>query len=159
MRMARPLILIVFGGLAYTGIELFYRGHTHWTMFIVGGICFYLVGLINEIIPWEVPLWRQCSIGACIITGVEFISGCIINLMLGWDVWDYSDMPLNIMGQICLPFSVLWFVISALAIIIDDYLRYAMGGEKPYYTIFRHKKQASCKAGHSRDKPEKVRNS
>ena len=153
MRAIRPLILMVFGGLTYMGIEMLFRGRTHWTMFIVGGICFYLVGLINEAIPWEMPLWQQCLIGACIITGIEFVSGCIINLMLGWHVWDYSALPFNVLGQICLPFSAAWFVISATAIVMDDYLRYAMGGDKPHYTIFRHKKQTPCKAGRSRDKP------
>lgn len=141
MRVLRPLILIVFGGLSYMGIEMLFRGHTHWTMFIVGGICFYLVGLINEVIPWEMSLWQQCLIGACIITGAEFISGCIINLMLGWNVWDYSGLPFHIWGQICLPFSIAWYFLSAAVIIADDYLRYVMGGgEKPHYTIFRHKK-------------------
>lgn len=150
MRIIRPLILIGIGGLMYMGIEMLFRGHTHWTMFVVGGICFYLVGLINEIIPWETPILKQCLIGAFIITAVEFISGCIINLLLKWNVWDYSDMPLNIMGQICLPFSAAWFLISAVAIVADDYLRYAMGEEKPYYFIFRRKKEA----GNIRDKPK-----
>lgn len=121
------------------GIEMLFRGRTHWTMFIVGGICFYVVGLVNEIIPWEMPIWQQCFIGAFIITCVEFISGCTINLILGWDVWDYSEMPLNVLGQICFPFSVLWFILSAPVIIMDDYLRYIMGGEKPHYFIIKRK--------------------
>ncbi len=139
MRMLRPLILIGIGGLMYLGIEMLFRGRTHWTMFIVGGICFYLVGLVNEMIPWEMPIWQQCFIGALIITFVEFISGCIINLLLGWSVWNYSDMPLNVLGQICFPFSVLWYFLSAPAIILDDYLRYIMGEEKPHYFIFKNK--------------------
>lgn len=156
MRVLRPLVLIAFGGLSYVGIEMFYRGRTHWTMFIVGGICFYLVGLINEMIPWEMLLWKQCLIGACIITVVEFVSGYIINLLLGKNVWDYSGLPFNILGQVCLPFSIVWYFLSAVVIIVDDYLRYAMKGEKPHYMIFIHKKQASSEAGHSKDKPGKT---
>lgn len=133
------MILISIGGLMYIGIEMLFRGRTHWTMLVVGGICFYLVGMINEIIPWEMPIWKQCLIGALIITGVEFLSGCIINLILGWDVWDYSDMPLNIWGQVCLPFSVAWYIISSAIIFMDDYMRYAMGEEKPRYSICRKK--------------------
>lgn len=117
----------------YLEIEMLFRGRTHWTMFIVGGICFYLVGLVNEVIPWEMPIWQQCFIGALIITFVELISGCIINLILEWNVWDYSEMPFNVLGQICLPFSLVWYAISALVIIMDDYMRYAMGEEKPRY--------------------------
>ncbi len=129
-------MLIVTGGLLYLEIEMLFRGRTHWTMFIVGGICFYLVGLVNEIIPWEMPLCKQCAIGACIITAIEFLSGCIINLWLGWNVWDYSEMPLNVLGQICIPFSVAWYFLSLAAIILDDYLRYLMGKEKPRYSLF-----------------------
>lgn len=134
MRALRPLVLIGIGGLLYVLIEILFRGHSHWTMFCVGGLCFWLIGLINEIIPWEMPLWKQCVLGAAIVTVVEFISGCIINLWLGWDIWDYSDMPFNLLGQICLPFSIAWIGLSVVAIVIDDYLRYWLfGEEKPHY--------------------------
>ena len=64
----------------------------------------YLIGLINEVIPWEMAFWKQCIIGSFVVTGIEFVSGCIVNLWLGWNVWDYSHLPLNLLGQICLPF-------------------------------------------------------
>ena len=135
MKAIRPLILIGIGGLIYVLIELAFRGRSHWTMFIVGGLCFWLIGLINEVLPWEMPFWKQCIIGAVIVTAVEFLAGCIINLGLGWNVWDYSNIPFNILGQICLPFSMLWILISAVAIVIDDHLRYWIyGEEKPHYT-------------------------
>ena len=135
MRALRPLVLIGIGGLIYALIELVFRGRTHWTMLIVGGLCFWLIGLVNEVIPWEVVFWKQCLLGSLIVTVVEFFSGCIINLGLGWNVWDYSNLPLNLLGQICLPFSLLWILISAVAVVIDDYLRYWLyGEEKPHYT-------------------------
>ena len=138
MRVIRPLILFGVGGLLYIVIELVCRGYTHWTMFFVGGLCFVLVGAINEVIPWEMSFILQCIIGGAIITAVEFVSGCIINLWLGWAVWDYSNMPLNLLGQICLPFSLLWVLISAVAIVFDDYIRYYLfGEEKPNYTFVR----------------------
>ena len=131
-----PLILFVIGGLLYLLIELVFRGHTHCTMFFVGGLCFVLVGAINEVISWETPLVIQCIIGGVIITAVEFVSGCIINLWLGWAVWDYRDMPFNLLGQICLPFSLLWVLISAVAIVVDDYVRYYLfGEERPRYKL------------------------
>ena len=55
------------------------------------------------------PLWQKCLIGSVIITSVEFTVGVIVNIILRWNVWDYSDMPFNVLGQICLPFTVLWF--------------------------------------------------
>ncbi len=136
MRVARPLGLFSVGGAIYIMMELLWRGYSHWTMFIVGGMCFVLVGLLNELLTFEMSLVYQMAIGACIITQVEFISGCIINLWLGWNVWDYSDMPFNVYGQICLPYMVLWFLLSGAAIILDDYLRYWwFGEERPNYKI------------------------
>lgn len=133
----KTFILFCFGGIMYNTLERMARGHTHWTMFIVGGICFYLIGTINEVIPWSMAFWKQCVIGGCIVTAVEFISGCIINIWLGWNVWDYSNMPFNILGQICLPFSLLWCIVSAVAIVWDDYLRYRLfNEEKPVYKLF-----------------------
>lgn len=130
----KAIILMAVGGMLYALFEIGFRGYTHWTMIIVGGLCFYLIGLINEIIPWEMKIWKQCVIGSLVVTAVEFVSGCIINLWLGWGVWDYSDMPFNILGQVCLPFSALWVLLSALAIILDDYLRYWLyHEEKPHY--------------------------
>ena len=130
----KAIILMAVGGMLYALFEIGFRGYTHWTMIIVGGICFYLIGLINEVIPWEMEIWKQCVIGSLVVTAVEFVSGCIINLWLGWGVWDYSDMPFNILGQVCLPFSALWVLLSALAIILDDYLRYLLyHEEKPHY--------------------------
>lgn len=106
-------------------------------MFILGGLCFISLGLINEILSWKTPLWLQMIIGAGIITLLEFIVGCIVNLWLGWNVWDYSDLPLNIMGQISLLFTFLWMIISLVGIVLDDYLKYwLLKKEKPRYKIF-----------------------
>ena len=58
-----------------------------------------------------------------IIVTIEFFSGCILNIWLGLGVWNYSNMPYNILGQICLPFSIAWFFLSYIAIKLDDYLR------------------------------------
>ena len=127
--------LFLIGGAIYILIELVYRGYSHWTMFIVGGLCFVLIGGINEFLSWDTPLWLQAGIGAVIITVLEFICGCIVNLALGWNVWDYSNTPLNILGQVCLPFAIIWFVIAHAGIVLDDYLRYWLfKEEKPHYT-------------------------
>ena len=131
------IYLFIVGGLIYTTLEVIFRGYTHWTMGVVGGICFILLGLINEILPWETPLTIQMLIGSIIITSVEFISGCVLNIWLKMNVWDYSNLPFNILGQICLPFSILWYFVSAIGIIVDDYIRYIyFGEEKPTYKFF-----------------------
>ena len=102
------VILWAVGGLLYITLELLWRGYSHWTMFILGGLCFIGLGLINEVLPWSMPLWQQVIIGACIVIVLEFATGCVVNLWLGWNVWDYSNMPGNILGQICPQYFVLW---------------------------------------------------
>ncbi len=62
----------------------------------------------------KAPLLLKCFLGALIITAVELIFGLIFNLKYHMQVWDYSNMPLNLLGQICLPFSILWFALSFL---------------------------------------------
>ena len=128
------LILGIIGGFTYVLIELLYRGHSHWSMFLVSTFAFISIGLINEFIRWDMELWKQMLIGSGIVTILEFISGYILNIKLGWHIWDYSNVPFNILGQICLPFSIVWFFISLIAIVADDYLRYWLfDEEKPHY--------------------------
>ena len=116
------LLLFIIFGCCYLLIEIIWRGYSHWTMFIVGGLCGFLIGLINEKNK-KMPLIKQCFISTLIVTVIEFISGCIINLWLNLGVWDYSTMPFNILGQICLPYCLLWFILSILVIKVDDWLR------------------------------------
>lgn len=131
------LVLFAAGGLLYNLLELFYRGWTHWTMFFLGGLCFICLGAINEVIPWNMPLWQQMLIGACIITALEFATGCAVNLWLGWGIWDYSQMPGNLLGQICPQYFGLWMLVALFGIVMDDCLRYWMfDEEKPHYKLF-----------------------
>lgn len=130
-------VLLLIGGLIYCGIEVAWRGHTHWTMGVVGGICFVLIGGINELFPWTMPLWKQGLIGAGIVTAAELVAGLILNVWLGLGIWDYSAMPLNFMGQICLPFCLLWILLSVVAVVLDDWLRHWLfGEERPHYVLF-----------------------
>lgn len=131
------LLLGTIGSIIYMSLEILWRGYTHWTMGVLGGICFICLGLINELLSWKTPLVLQMLIGSTIITILEFITGCIVNLWLGWNIWDYSNLPLNLLGQICLPFSILWYFISAIGIVIDDYIRYIyFDEERPRYKLF-----------------------
>ena len=138
--MKQPLkyaILSVIGGFVYCLIEILWRGYTSPTMAVVGGICFILCGGINEFLEWDTALISQMFICSVIVTAVEFIAGVVINIFCGLNVWDYSQQPYNIGGQICLLYSNLWFLLSAAAILLDDYLRYWIFKEdKPKYKIF-----------------------
>lgn len=103
-------------------------------MFVLGGALFLIIGGINEILTWETPLLLQGVAGAAVVTIAEFAAGWILNIKMGLGIWDYSDMPFNIMGQVCLPYTLLWIIVSILAIIVDDCLRWKLfGEEKPRY--------------------------
>lgn len=128
-------ILFNVGGLLYMLIEIAYGGSTHWTMGILGGICFILIGLIDSY--YELPLYKQMLMGTIIITSLEFIAGAILNLGFHLDIWDYSKLPFNILGQVCLPFSIIWFFLSLPALLLDDWIRSSFFGEAKYhYRLF-----------------------
>lgn len=130
-------VLASCGGCVYFLIEMAWRGHSHWTMAVLGGVCFVLIGDINEFIPWNMPLILQGAIGSGIVTALELVAGIILNLWLGLGIWDYSNMPFNLLGQICLPFTLLWVALSIVAVVLDDWLRYWLFGEdRPTYTLF-----------------------
>lgn len=127
-------ILFSLGGIFYILIELLWRGYSHWTMFILGGTCFLSLGMINEFYDYGIPLILQMFFGCIIITLLEFITGYIVNIKFGMNVWNYSDMPYNILGQICLPYMILWFFLSGACIVADDWLRHILFDEdKPVY--------------------------
>ena len=139
MKFIKPAVLFCVGGAIYIAIEMLWRAvmgstPTHWTMFIIGGLSFVIVGGINEFFAWEMPIWLQSAIGTAVVLALEFISGCVLNIWLGLAVWDYSNIPFNILGQSCLPFAFAWYALVTAAIILDDYLRYWLfGEEKPKY--------------------------
>lgn len=134
MYVVEYLFLLILGGAIYYGIECLWRGYSHVTMFFVGGMCFILIGLINEVIDWNMLFWHQMILGDLCVLLLEFTFGCIFNLWLGLDIWDYSDLPFNILGQICLPFALLWLPVIAFAIWLDDWIKYLLfHGRKPKY--------------------------
>ena len=104
--------MAVLGGLAYMGIELLWRGRTHWTMGVLGGVCFVLIGLLDEV-QEHPPL-----------------VGLVVNRWLGWGVWDYSDMPCNLWGQVCPQFSAAWFGLSFVAVKLENLVHWLLNGGK-----------------------------
>ena len=109
--MVKLLFLFITGAFGYSIIEILWRGYTHWTMFVLGGICFCLLYAAFSRLE-STPLLIKAIIGGGIITAAEFLTGCIINLYLKWNVWDYTASPFNLLGQICLPYSILWIMLS-----------------------------------------------
>lgn len=118
----KEFIIFLIFGFIYCILEIFFRGYTFISMFFIGGICGVLIGLINDKTP-DIPLFYQCLLGSIIVTLIEFIAGYILNLKLGLHMWDYSNLPYNYKGQICLMFSCIWFFLSIPVIYLDDYLK------------------------------------
>ena len=99
------------GAAGYSLLEILWRGYTHWTMGVTGVLCLSTLYRVSE----AVKHWRtgtRCVLGSAIITGYELVVGWLVNLKLGWDIWDYSDLPLHFRGQICLLYSTIWFLLS-----------------------------------------------
>lgn len=128
------IFLYQLGGLLYYYVEVLFRGFSHWSMFILGGFCFLFCSVQNEVKAWDAPLWIQILRCVLFVLAGEFITGCMVNLWQDWNVWDYSQVPMNLLGQICLPYAFIFSGLCLLAIIIDDYIRYlCFGEEKPHY--------------------------
>lgn len=132
----KGLILFLIGGAIYYCIELLARGYSFPSMFIVGGLAFLLVGALNEYLPWKWSITTQALVGGICITAIEFISGCILNLWLGLNIWDYSQEQYQIFGQISLLHSCYWCGLSLVAIWLDDMVRWLLFHEKkPKYRL------------------------
>jgi uncharacterized membrane protein len=110
----------LLGGLLYCGLEVLYRGYTHRSMLAAGGLCFVLLCFLARS---RISLLGGAVIGALGITAVELAVGSVVNLRMGLDVWDYSMLPFNLWGQISLPYTLIWFVVSAAVILAARIIR------------------------------------
>ena len=105
-------------------------------MFLLGGICLIFCAQQGIWTHWREPLWKQ--VGRCIIfvTACEFITGIIVNKFLGWNVWDYTGLPFQLMGQICLPFIIIFSGLCAAGIVLSGYtLCFIYGEERPEFHV------------------------
>lgn len=102
----------------YSLIEIAFRGFTHWTMALTGGLAYLLIYVTSFRIKAKGLLIR-CLSGCGIITVLEFIVGCIVNRRLHMNVWDYSQRPGHILGQICPLFTFIWFLLSIPAVLLS----------------------------------------
>ena len=103
-----PLMFLI-GGSGYVGLELLWRGRSHISMFLAGGVSFLLLGKLTQARP-RLPFLLQGILGAIVITSVELLTGLLANR--SYTVWDYRAMPANFHGQVCLPFTLMWIPLS-----------------------------------------------
>lgn len=123
------LIISTIGGVGYGLLEIIWRGYTHWSMILTGGACFSLIYYISErFAGWSI---LKKAVAASIgVTLIEFLVGCVVNLLLGWQVWDYSKQPFSLLGQVCLGFFFLWFLLSFPAIKLSQQLSVRLFGHR-----------------------------
>ena len=115
MKIWKNCLLFYTGGTVYLSLELLYRGRSHGSMFMAGGLCFLLIGHLNRVKP-KLPLPLRALTGAAIVTAVELGAGMLVNRQ--FQVWDYRNQPGNFMGQICPLFSALWIPLSLAAALL-----------------------------------------
>ena len=130
------LFFLTTGGCIYYAVEILFRGFSHWTMFLLGGICFLFFYMQGIATGWREALWIQTLRATIFVVSMEFITGIIVNKYLAMNVWDYENMPFHVFGQICLPFAVIFSGLCAMGIIMSGYIGYwVYGEEKPHYHI------------------------
>lgn len=120
MKLSIFLLAFFLGGTLYVLLELLWRGRSHVSMFCASGLALLL--LHGLFLRFALPLFAQCLVGGLVITAIEFVAGAIVNVHLKLNVWDYSKMPLNLYGQVCLPFSLLWCLLTLPISFLSGYL-------------------------------------
>ena len=109
----KSVLMFGLGGSVYVAIELLWRGYSHVSMFFAGGTSAAVIFSGCRKNPLCKAKWPvKCLFGSLVITTVEFCTGAVMNLWLRKKIWDYSTLPLNLLGQICLPFSAAWFFLT-----------------------------------------------
>lgn len=107
----KSFLMFPIGAFGYGLIEILWRGHTHPSMLTAGGICFVFFAKIGEKFK-NSSLLKRAVIGSAFVTALELVFGIIFNIILKKNVWDYSKLPFNFKGQICLLYSLFWVVLS-----------------------------------------------
>ena len=100
-------LFFIIGAIGYAAIEIIWRGRTHWSMMIAGGLAFVLFSVVADKFKGK-NIFVKAAICALGVTVIEFIFGVIFNLWLKMNVWDYSYMPFNLLGQVCPAYTLLW---------------------------------------------------
>lgn len=124
-RIIEITIVFCIGSIMYCLIEVLFRRHTHWTMFLTGGTLFTALYFINLALKTRSFVLRGL-IGAAVITITELLVGVVVNIIFHLNVWNYSSIPGNILGQVCPSFSLCWFLLSIAAVYVVIFLHWQL---------------------------------
>lgn len=135
-KVSEYIFLWALGGSVYYLLEMGFRGFSHWSMFVVGGLALCFCTFQGEMTKWQEPMWIQVIRSVIFVTALEFITGILVNKYFQLAVWDYSDQPFNLWGQICIPFMILFSGLLVVAIWLGGMLSYKIfGGSKPHFYV------------------------
>lgn len=121
-KLSELLFLGGLGGTIYYLLEIWFRGFSHWSMFLLGGICMIFIGKQGQWTEWKSPICLQLLRSIIFVASGEFITGLIVNKWLAWNVWDYSDRRWNILGQVCMLFTIIFAILCFLAIFLSKWI-------------------------------------
>lgn len=139
INIVKNIVLFLVGFCVYTTIEVLFRGFSYPVCGLMGGFAVVILDKINDHISWDIDLFFQALLGSALITFMELIIGTISNAIgIVTPMWDYSNMPLNYKGIICLPFSIAWMFLSVCAIFLADSINYYVFEDTcvPHYSLF-----------------------
>lgn len=89
--------------------------------FLNGPLCpiygFGMVAMLLLLAPWPDSLPAVFLGGMVITTAIEWLAGWILYKLFRARWWDYSSMPFNLGGFVCLPFSLLWGAASVVMLL------------------------------------------
>ena len=106
------------GAVGYPALELLWRGRTHASMALAGGAAMLLIRRVSRVRGGLLPRSLLCGAG---ITAIEYAVGRAWNR--SHRIWDYRRQPLNLQGQICAGYSLLWCGLSAAVLAVLDRTR------------------------------------
>lgn len=98
----------LIGAVGYPLLELAWRGRTHPSMALAGGLS---AAMIHHIGQTRLSLLNKALLCGAGITGIEAACGLIWNRR--YQVWDYRNTPLNWRGQVSLPYTLVWSFLAA----------------------------------------------
>ena len=117
MQLWKNAVLFYLGGEAYMTLEFLWRGRSHGSMFLLGGLCFSLLGWLRRRTEQFSIVFRMLT-GAGVITVLELLTGLLVNR--DYRIWDYRRLPFNFRGQICLLYFLLWLPVSLMGMLLHS---------------------------------------
>lgn len=147
--MRKDLTIFTLMGICYVFIEIAFSsivslkpaliGQSSLWMFLVGGLLGLTLGKMNEIKTTRNLIYPfNILAGAAMITLNELISGIILNIWLGFDIWDYSSATYNFLGQIDMVHSLCWIALTPFIFWVDDVMKHYMFEEPKPDKLFKY---------------------